>query len=136
MRVRGDAPHGDLCPSNDGSPGPVDCDFCERLYSADARGYTRGWSAGYEQGQRDERDRIRRGVMWLPMVGRLAGTDSTLSALHVLAVIDGADAVDEIGGYSFDEATTMAIAAIDAPCDCGTCRAIAADRLTRGKGSS
>ena len=56
MRVRGDAPHDDLCPSNDGSPGPVDCDFCERLYSADARGYTRGWSAGYEQGQRDERE--------------------------------------------------------------------------------
>ncbi len=58
MRVRGDAPHDDLCPSNDGSPGPVDCDFCERLYSADARGYTRGWSAGYEQGQRDERERL------------------------------------------------------------------------------
>jgi len=90
----------------------------------------------YARGQRDERDRIRRGVMWLPMVGRLAGTDSTLSALHVLTVIDGADAVDEIGGYSFDEAITMDIAAIDAPCDCGTCRAIAADRLTRGKGSS
>ena len=56
MRVRGDAPHDDLCPSNDGSPGPVDCDFCERLYSADARGYTRGWSAGHAEGQRDERE--------------------------------------------------------------------------------
>ena len=53
MRVRGDAPHDGLCPSNDGSPGPVNCDFCERLYSADARGYTRGWSAGYEQVQRE-----------------------------------------------------------------------------------
>jgi hypothetical protein len=41
------------------------------------------------------------------------------------------DAVDEIGGYSFDEAITMALAAIDAPCDCGTCRAIAADRIER-----
>lgn len=70
MRVRGDAPHDGLCPSNDGQPGPVNCDFCERLYSADARGYTRGWSAGHAEGERDERERIDSAVM--PILATLA----------------------------------------------------------------
>ena len=83
MRVRGDAPHDDLCPSNDGSPGPVDCDFCERLYSADARGYTRGWSAGYEQGQRDEREACIAAVEALPdwkFCDAVCGTEQSVIA--------------------------------------------------------
>lgn len=82
MRVRGDAPHDDLCPSNDGSPGPVDCDFCERLYSADARGYTRGWSAGYEQGQRDEREACIAAVEELRDENR-QGTDPEWGVLNM-----------------------------------------------------
>jgi hypothetical protein len=57
---------------------PCSCDLIDTLRA--------GW---YARGQRDERQRIKRRVLTLPVVGRLAGTDSTLSALHVLAVIDG-----------------------------------------------
>ena len=124
MRVRGDAPHDDLCPSNDGSPGPVDCDFCERLYSADARGYTRGWSAGYEQGQRDEREK------WEPMVQALtdellakAQPDASMGAQYLAGYAAALDAAREkiaalpCDAYEIKVSRMKVLAAVDALTD-------------------